>query len=195
MANKLITFIVALVLITTCNVITLYSLENISSITNSTSDFIRNFYYCFSMGMQILALGLGAFYFFTNADNDKNKVLTSKKNELLNYLVNELKGIRETLERFFDQDFIDDRELRKYKELIVETFSIITIYIESNENIFKFSTEDLENLLEPSSKIQNNHLFTINKVSDFKVHDTSLLKSEMLSAFTNAYKSCWKGII
>lgn len=172
----------------------IYAIEHIPSLKVASGESLRNFYYLFSMFIQFIALCLGAVYFLKNKNHDVAKITNQKRNELLNFLVKDLKSVREKLNTFFDKKFVTDQELKTYKSSLVEEFSTISAFIESSETIFCFEEKSHNTVIAPSSIIQNSHLFQMSSLDELKKHDTDFLKSEFSTSIMTACKSCWSQI-
>lgn len=194
MLDKAFLFIVAFIFSIAANILTIYAIENVSVFTSNNSGLLRNIYYIFSMFFQLIAISLGAYYFFKNKAHDQTKLDTEKRNNLLNHLVQEYKTTQTLLNRFFYLDFNSDQELKKFKDSTVEHFSLISTFVEANENLFIFNDNDMKYLLTPSSVIQTNNSFSLASIKELKKHDLSFLKSEFSTSIMLAYKTCWNYI-
>ena len=192
--DRLLLITIALIFSIMANTLTIYSIIHIPTLKMADGDSLKTFSTLFSLLIQLLALGLGAIYFLKNKKHDVVKITNQKRNELLNYLVKDLKSVRDKLNIFFDKKFANDQELKTFKTAIVEEFSTISAFVESSETIFCFEDKSIRALIAPSSIIQTSHLFQLSSLSELNNYDMDFLKSEFSTSIMSACKACWSQI-
>ena len=186
--------VVGLICLVVVNLTCLFILQGISTSTYSSPEFIKNLGSICTIGIQFLALLMGAAYFISNIKYDQEKVLRAKRNELLIALVKEYKDIRKHLNAFFYLDISNDDDLKKFKDATVEYFATIALFIENSEKVFIFTDDEYSKLLAPSSVIETSILFSLQSVADLKKHDMNILRSQFASSYNAALSTCWSGL-
>lgn len=186
---------ITLVLLVAINFSCLFFLQGVTiANANSSTDTYRDIYYGCSVLFQVIALILGATYFYNNINYDKDKVLRAKRNQLIYLLIDDLKNARDQLNTFFYADFKEDIEFRKFKDSTVELFTSMSIFIENCESSFDFSSQSYDKLVAPSSIIQTSQLFSILSIEELKRHDLMNLKYQFSTSINHALGVCWAGL-
>ncbi len=147
----------------------------------------RNYY---SIITGITGIFIGLFYYFHRLYTDHKNTRNSIFRQRLSLLLDELNTFDSYVDKFFNKDFSNQKELDAIRNKIARSFELVEIILKENLTALDLTGKEIDSILEPNSFIDNSTYITEVVFPELIFADLSDIKDAYIEKIKDAKRVC-----